>query len=540
LTPRTEVRRPADWLTPAEEEAGLRRYVEVLVDRRWIVIVTTALALLLGAGYLLYAEPVYEAEAQLLVTPASENDPALSTLGLLRESTDPARDVETAAQLTTTINVARRVAQGTPGDVGADDLLDLVSAAPVAQSNIVVITAEGDSAREAATLANAFANAAVAERTNQLHDQIERILPGLRSELESVASPDPTTPTATETELGAQIVRLETLANADDPTIRVETEADPPDEQASPKPLLTIVAAFVGGLLISCALAYTAHALDRRLRHEDQLRRRYRLPILARIPKTRDRSRPLAPSDLPGAATEGYRTLRSTAVASARTEGAHEGGRVILVTGAAPGDGKTTTAVNLATSLALSGKSVVLIESDLRRPMIGAALGVETSVGIVNVLIENVTLEEALVDDPTYHGNLRLLLADHHGTSVSELLSLPAARELIRDARRLADFVIVDSPPLATVVDSLPLARAADEVLIVVRIGNTPLDTLNQLAELLHGEGISPMGFVLIAAQRPRTGKDYYYGAGERRLWRRDGGSNGASAGERRAATPRR
>ena len=249
----------------------------------------------------------------------------------------------------------------------------------------------------------------------------------------------------------------------------VETEGDPPTRQASPRPTLSIAGGLVAGLVLGIGVAFAFQVLDPRLRREEQLRRLYRLPILARIPREpRSRTeKPLGPLELSPATSEAYRTLRGTLAVSRRASGSESHG--ILVTGSSPSEGKTTTAVNLSSSLATAGHNVILIEADLRRPGIGAALNLQSKYGVASVLVESIALQEALVTTPTFGSNLGILLADYEGGWISDLFALPAARELIAEARRLADFVIVDSPPLTDVIDALPLVDYVDDVVLVRR-----------------------------------------------------------------------
>jgi Mrp family chromosome partitioning ATPase len=118
-------------------------------------------------------------------------------------------------------------------------------------------------------------------------------------------------------------------------------------------------------------------------------------------------------------------------------------------------------------------------------------------------LLENMSLEDALVPIPAFGSNLEVLLADYEGGWISELFSTAAARRMIENAKRLAPYVIIDSPPLTAVVDTLPLAREADDVLIVTRVGVTRLDRLTELGELLAGNDIAPRGFALLGSARP-------------------------------------
>jgi capsular exopolysaccharide synthesis family protein len=499
--------RTADWLEPPAEDQGLRRYIATIRERFWLIALTTILTTLIAILYVATATKMYSAEADLLITPVAVEDSTLNSLGLLTASSDPTRDVETAAKLVTNVNVAAIAQQNLGSNESPQEILEKVSAIPVAQSNVIAVTATDTPPRAAQRLANEFARAAVQDRTQQMHQQIDKILPRLQKQLAN--TPEPVAGPGT---LSAQVAELETLKNASDPTIRLAVTASLPTSPSSPKTMLSIIAGIIAGLVLGIGGAFTAQALDPRLRREEQLRRRYRLPILVRIPKENSKRHPspLGPRSLSPMTTEAYRTLRATLATPANKT--QNGGRVILVTGSAPSEGKTTTAVNLATAFALSGKQVILIESDLRQPAIGTALGINSEPGgILSLLTGDASLPEALVRSETYSPGLQLLLADYDQGWIPELFSIPAAEQMIADARKLADYVIVDSAPLNEVADALPLARMADDVLVVTRIGKSRLDKISQLGELLVENGVRPTGFVVVAAPRPAGGKSSYY-----------------------------
>jgi capsular exopolysaccharide synthesis family protein len=501
----------AAWLKPSVEEQGLQRYVATIRERKWLILGTVLLTTLAAIAYVVVTNKAYKAEATLLVTPVPSDDPTLSALPLIRQSSDPTRDVETAARLVSSPNVAKAVKTDLRDSRTTSQILDDVQVEPVAQSNVVSVSAEGRTPAKAQTLANSFTRQAVQQRTNDFHAQLDEQINNLRSRLNSLPAAERNT--ADPNSVGAQLAHLETLRGGPDPTLRVESLADRPSSPVRPKPKLSIAAGIIAGLVLGIGGAFALQVLDPRLRREEQLRGLYGLPILARIPKDSKAhaAGALAPEQLSPGTIEAYRTLRATLAAS--RAGAGNVSTSILVTSPSASEGKTTTAINLASSLALAGNKVVLIEADLRRPAVGRALGVEPRHGTGSVLLETVELRDALTTTTAYGDYLQLLLADYSGGAtgwMADRLFLPAARKLVDEAKQLADFVIVDSPPLSEVIDALPLAQQVDELVVVVRLGKSRLAKLRQLAELLASHSIRPVGFALVGA-RGVAKEGYYY-----------------------------
>lgn len=500
--------KPASWLQPLEETTGLQGYVETLRERIKLILTITAITTAIAIAYVVTATKIYESQAEMLITPVSSTDPVLATLGLITDSSEPTRPIETASKFVTNVDVAIRVKKSLESEESPQALLEKITAEPVAQSNIVAVTAKADSPEFAKELANAFAEQAVADRTKRLHERLSTTIPQLEQQIA-------TTPSGTGVageSLGAELALLQTLRNGPDPTIAVDAEASAPGTQISPRPVLSVIGGIFAGLVLGIAAAFATQTLDPRLRREEQLRRRYALPILARIPKdpsARSEDRPLDPRAIEPVTKEAYRALRAALMTRhSRQDGK---GRVVVVTGSSVSEGKTSTAVNLATSLAMAGQRVILIESDLRRPSIGRALDAKAEHGgVVSTLLGKTNLDEALLTTPDYGANLQLLLADYEGGWIAELFSIPAAEALIQQARETADFVVIDSAPLTEVVDALPLARAADDVLIVVRLGRTRLDNVAKLSELLAENEIRPVGFAIVNSRRAGTNYDYH------------------------------
>lgn len=496
-----------EWLQPQTEQQALKRYIETIRERIWLVVAAVAVTTAFAVLYVATAREVYEADVQIVVSPIDDPDGTLAAIGLITESNDPLRAIETATTLILTNSAAEAAADELGLDREPRSILNDISADPVAESNVINVTAEAETAEKAAALADAFAEGALKSRTKLIRDGIDQELPALEARLDRLPAG------VTRDTLAARVDQLAQLRAGGDPTLKIVEEALVPRSPVSPRPVPSVIAGILAGLIVGIGAAFALQLLDPRLRREDQLRTRYRLPTLARVPREEPtKGQPLRWDRLSPGSVEAYRTLRAVLARSAGTDGSAS----ILVTSPGPGEGKTTSAMSLAASLALAGKSVILIEGDLRRPAIGESFGISVARGVTSVLAGEASLDEALVTAPVATGNLRLLLAEQAGEAGAELLALPAAQDLVTEAKRLADFVVVDSPPLATVVDALPLARSADEIVLVVRLGSSRLDRIQELAELLADSGIRPTGFVLIGvARQPQS---YYMDARQRRL----------------------
>jgi Mrp family chromosome partitioning ATPase/capsular polysaccharide biosynthesis protein len=503
------------WLAPQGPREGLGHYAEVIRERLGLIIVCVLVTTIVAAVYVTLTPRSWKAESHLLITPVSGTSNFIG-LGLISSSSNPGGEISTAASLVTTPEVAALVADHV-GQTTASAALGAVSAVPVAQSNVVAITATASSAARAQGIANAFALATVENRTQTLHRQLDAIIPTLRAQVQTL-------PPAQRTGQGSlteRLASLETLLAGPDPTITVASLAQLPTAPFSPRRKLSILAGILVGLIVGLGGAFALEGLDPRVRREEALRRIFRLPVLARIPREGRkawRGPPLRPDGLSPLAQESYRMLR----VALNSPGRSTVSRSMMVTGSTRSEGKSTVALNLAVVLASAGHKVMLVEADLHRPSLAAAIGVRAKSGIAAVLMGEVELEDALITVDGLGDNLSVLLVEASALNLPDGL-LGGADELVERAETLADYVVFDAPPVTEVSDALPLSRHVDSVLIVARLGHSRTDQLVNLGEVLAREGIRPAGLVIVGddhsqgmgyhgyyAQAPATGGGLY------------------------------
>ena len=491
-----------------DDQLGAVRYLRALREHWLLIVALVAIGITVAAGYSLSATKRYEAEASLLVTPVSPPDNANLSISAFRESSqDPTRTVVTLARIIDTATAAEAARAAEHLDLTVGQLLGAVQVIPVSQSNLITIKATATNATVAAAIANGFAEGVVSVRTRQFQSEVKATVKRLQRQVNAI--PAALRGSAQSVALEQNIASLRTLLGTKDPTLQIATPATLPGSPSWPRPVLSVAVAFLATLLLGTAMALILEFVNPRVNREEELIFDQRLPILARVPRLRRhvvREYLANQKPLPPVAWEAYRTLRMN-LAAARP-GA-EAPKTILITSAQPRDGKTMTAVNLATSLARSGLKVILVDGDYRRPMLGAILGVFPYSESPSFLADPSHLPSLLVPIPEVEG-LFLLPASPANARLVDRIDSARVRRFFDALSKMADMVIVDSAPPTEVADTLPLADEADAVVITVRLGQTRRDRLNELRWALGQHGVAPAGFVMTARRAKDVRASYY------------------------------
>ncbi len=203
---------------------------------------------------------------------------------------------------------------------------------------------------------------------------------------------------------------------------------------------------------------------------------------------------------------ENYRSIRTSLLISAENRQA----KSVLVSSPEPGDGKTTLVSNLAIALAQSGKRVLLVDADLRRPTVHKLFRMSQEIGLTDVLTGEIEFLNAV--RPTTIERLSLLTSGESPANPAELLSSPRMAQLLRDAKHEFDFVFVDAPPLLAVSDPCILARHVDGLVLVVRLGKNTRTSAARVRELIHDQGIVTLGTVANGVVPGQDHGNTYYG----------------------------
>jgi capsular exopolysaccharide synthesis family protein len=327
----------------------------------------------------------------------------------------------------------------------------------------------------------------------------------------TVIDPSPAKAQRMANTLAEEFVRvIPSLENTPDerqPMVRVSvvSAAELPSAPVSPQPVRNLAVALVLGVLAGLGLAGARRSLDTTVKTADQLEELSGTPSLgtvgfdSSVPKG-----PLITRAPHSPRAEAYRKIRT----NMQFVDVDRSNRVILVTSALPKEGKSVTACNLAIAFAEAQKRVILIDADLRHPNIANYLGLPNGVGLTNVLVGDVGMDEAI--QAWGQQPFSVLASGPVPPNPSELLGSRRMRGILEELRERYDVVLIDAPPVLPVADATAAATACDGVLLVLRHGRTRQEQLRATLSTLRNVEIPILGAVLNFARSTKD-RAYHY-----------------------------
>lgn len=512
------------------------------VRRRWPLVLACFLLATI-VGYIFSpeepAEPVgagYEASLTLIPSPEV-------TTGV---------NLHLAAHLSTGADVALLAAEKLPAGVQPAGV-GLVSASVSPEAGSLTINVTDKDRNRAGLLADAYAEATIEFLQSSTTQSQDDALAAAEAELDAIEaniaklqeqrsddSSDDVLQAKINTELtryGIVFQRVQDLLSADEPAPSLQilgtaqvTPIDPGGISAPTDRRARALLAGAVGLLLGLGLALTVDRLDTRLRERDEVEDAFGLPVLAEVPKISRRARAdhaLVTELRPDSEmAEAYRSLRSaiTLVSqSARLldgaagESGHQGTpQVLVVTGAEGSQGKSTTVVNLAAAVAETGRSVLVIDCDFRKPEAHLFLDARPGSDLADLVTSDFSgYLDQIVRSTSVRGVDLVTSIEPVRNSTAVVSRMPG---IIADARGRADVVLIDSSPLLVTSDAVDVLRYADAALVACRVGRTTYNQATRARRLLQRANVTLLGVVLTGTP-PHRGTPYGQPSRTRALW---------------------
>lgn len=552
------------------ERLDLRQVMSIARRRWWLPVVC---AFLVGGAAFVFSrsqQQQYTATASLLLRDTGL-DQALLATALSQPLVDPNREANTNIQLVSSPAVAARTARALR--IPLSEVASEVSAAAEGATNVVSVSATDPSPQKAARLANAYAREAVAFSRDTDRSQVLEAQAAIQGQLNAMTDAQRRTPYAQLLVTRSQ--ELRTLALADTGGAQVIAAASPPAAPSVPRTKRTVALGLLLGLVMGLGAAALAERWSRRIRSSDELGDLHGLPVLSEVPRSRAIAKHRNGRVLDEYEREAFRVI----LAKLQYTNAGPQIRSVLVTSAAAKEGKSTVAWHLAETIALRGRDrVILVETDLRNPVLAARRHLGVAPGLADVLghgtpvseaIQSVTPREAASRGQQGHdpggidatrlphelepsavrifelgavrnagagtaivklpsrGTMDVIVAGSRAVDPIRLLESARMGELLRILGESYDLVVLDTVPALVTADVMPLLEKVDGVLLVSRLGVTTRDQ----AELLKNE--------LSALRAPMLGvvaNDVKHGQGRYSYYPRQGrnGVNGYTGKSRR------
>lgn len=294
--------------------------------------------------------------------------------------------------------------------------------------------------------------------------------------------------------------------------ISIAKTIDPPKSAVnpiSPKKKLVYITGIILGLLIPMGLLFIIEMLSTAVSSKEDIMERTSVPIIGEISHNSSNDNLIVATSGRSAISEQFRALRTNL--SFFLKGENE--KVILLTSSMSGEGKSFTAINLANILALSGKKVLLMELDLRKPGLSSKLGVSNNVGFSNYSIDPNISISSIIKPLTMNQNMFIISSGPLPPNPAETLIAGHIPDLIKNLKEKFDYILMDAPPIGIITDAQLLADYSDAVIYLVRQGITRKDQIQIVDELYTSGKLKNMGIVVNDIIHKYYGYGYGYGS---------------------------
>jgi capsular exopolysaccharide synthesis family protein len=487
----------------------VRRASHALRARWWVVAICAIGALVAAGAFSASQEKKYSASASLLFRDSRLDQTLFGSTYFNQE--DPNREAATNAKLVSLSVVSKRTATAIGRGLTADRVQSEVVIEAQGQSNVVSITATDPDPEVAALIPNNFAReyiafrreadrAKVRDAQNLVQRQLDQLRPEQRKTTEGRS-------------LQQRADQLQILASLQTGNAELVQSATTPSGPSSPNVKRDALIGLLLGLVLGTSLAILLDRLDRRIKDPAELSEIFGRPILGAIPESRELGFAGQPFGVfSSTAAEPVRMLR----ANLRYFNVDREIKSVLITSAAPAEGKSTIALHLAAAAAATGARVVLVEADLRRPTLSARLSLTGNHGLSQVLagvrdlrssIEHVHATAEAGGQP-----LHVLPSGPIPPNPTDLIESDRMRQVIKALERAYDLVVIDTPPTSIVPDAIPLVNEVSGVLVVGRLNKTTRDSANHLHQQLENLSADVLGVVVNSIDKSAGYGGYGYG----------------------------
>jgi polysaccharide biosynthesis transport protein len=493
----------------------LERVLAVLRRRWWVIVLIAVLVTGATFGFSKHQRKEYTATASVLVLASPQVD---SQTGL--PNTSASASVDPTVQATAIQLISRQ-----PGVAGATarvlgrgvtpaEVSRAISVSQQGQTNIVDVSATSPTPSQASAIANTFVNQYISSQQAKARAGLRQALHVIELQTAALSPQQRTGPSGLALRDQAEALRI--AIGLQNGGVQLITPAQTPGSPSSPKVSRNTALGLVVGLLLGLGMAFLLERLDRRIKNVDELESTYQLPLLAAVPQNKSF---VTPPQLDSAAHQGDKEVFKLLRAYLRYFNVDKELRLLLVTSAVPGDGKTTIAHNLAEAAQETGTKTLLIEADLRRPNLARYYSLASGPGLSEVLSSSAEARDAIQAVPiatrangsTSQVALDVLVAGHAAPNPVELLESRAMVELLSWAAERYELVVIDTPPVAVVSDAMPLLSKVDGVVLVSRLGKNSRDAAAFLRERLVGVKAPLLG-VIANGVRAKGRGEYAYG----------------------------